>query len=335
MIRSLREDMDETLIEHLILTPDGTEVPDELLQEVQTMWRISLMLRDEEGLLPVIRRNLLIKLVRIEKEMKTEHGTDDRETWFDHETAEQEHAELMAGQTQDPGGLQDERMNEEKKKNEREAGERTRDDELSEAGEQTQGGVVENSCSGSVEVAEVGFGSEDWMEDSVVIDIGADVIECGTEVDAGAVADSTVCGFDCGGSVEAAEVGFGFGLISDYEKMVLFDDDAEVDADAIGNLIAIEMDAAGLDSLVTGSGSVEVAEVGFGFKFGFKEKMILFADVSETAREDAELKKGSDDMVSGFGPDVISEFVCASYRSSSLKEPGLSPRHYGHVIGVS
>ena len=191
------------------------------------------------------------------------------------------------------------------------AHERTHDDELSEAGEQTRGGVVENSCSGSVEVAEVGFGSEDWMEDSVVIDIGADVTECGTEMDAGAVADSTVCGFDCGGSVEAAEVGFGFGFNSEYEKMILFDDDAEVDADAIGTLISIEMDAAGLDSLVTGSGSVEVAEVGFGFKFGFKEKMILFADVSETARGDAELKKGSDDMVSGFGPDVISEFVCA------------------------
>ena len=45
-------------------------------------------------------------------------------------------------------------------------------------------------------------------------------------------------------------------------------------------------------------------------RFGFD---ILYdpGDVSETTREDAELKEGSDDMVSGFGPDVISEFVCA------------------------
>jgi hypothetical protein len=337
--------------ETLIVTPNGTEVPAELLQEVQTMWRIFLMLRDEEGLLPVIRRNLRTKLHRMEEEMKTEYTLDEiMYTWVDRETAEREHAELMAGQTQGTDGLPDDGTNEEKMMNEEldeKAGERATQLEVEVeldadeqetyvevvevefengvgAGERTRGvrtyglsqelAVAEspdNGCGGSVEVAEVGFGSEDWMEDSVVIDIGADVTECGTEMDAGAVADSTVCGFDCGGSVEAAEVGFGFGFNSEYEKMILFDDDAEVDADAIGTLISIEMDAAGLDSLVTGSGSVEVAEVGFGFKFGFKEKMILFADVSETARGDAELKKGSDDMVSGFGPDVISEFVCA------------------------
>ena len=64
------------------------------------------MLRDEEGLLPVIRRNLRTKLHRMEEEMKTEYTLDEiMYTWVDRETAEREHAELMAVQMQTSDGL--------------------------------------------------------------------------------------------------------------------------------------------------------------------------------------------------------------------------------------
>jgi hypothetical protein len=79
--------------------------------------------------------------------------------------------------------------------------------------------------------------------------------------------------------------------------------------------------------LVYGSGSVVIPDVGFGFGSGFKEKMIEFTDVAETAREDETTKKGSEDKVSGFGRDVVSEFVCTfdisgRFDSNILYDPG-------------
>ena len=147
---------------------------------------------------------------------------------------------------------------------------------------------------------------------SVIIDISADATKCGIEVGADAVDDSTVvCEFDCGGSVETAEVGFGFGfgLISDYEKMVLFDDDAEVDADAIGNLIAIEMDAAGLDSLVAGGGSEDSV---FGFA-SEKEKLILFDNDDGSIGLDYSLKIECNSVTSDVAEYVrVVEYVRAA-----------------------
>ena len=91
------------------------------------------------------------------------------------------------------------------------------------------------------------------------------------------------------------------------------------------------MDAAGLDSLVTGSGSVVIPGVSFGSGSGsgFKEKMIEFTDVAKTAREDEIAKKGSDDIISRFGRDVVSEFVCAfdiscRFGSNILYDPSAS-----------
>ena len=187
---------------------------------------------EEQGLMEAEMRRLEEDLDK-EYINECDDSWDDRTDVM--EMFDDEHEIMKAGQTQGTDGLPDDGMNEEKMMNEEldeKAGERATQSEVEVeldadeqemyvevvgvefengvgAGERTRGvrtyglsqelAVAEspnNGCGGSVEVAEVGFGSEDWMEDSVVIDIGADVTECGTEMDAGAVADSTVCGFD-------------------------------------------------------------------------------------------------------------------------------------------
>jgi hypothetical protein len=418
-----------------IRTPAGTLVPDEFLAEVQLLFNIAGAIEDcdlsdeERGLM----EERLIGLEQdLDKEYVNEcdDSWDDRtEVGV---FGGDEHKVTMTGQMQTSDGLLGNGPDEVKTMDEddmageqatqldeevelkageqtllsdvvlkvdmlSEAGERTqvRDKWVMVAGEQTQGGVVWNSCSGSEEAAEVGVGSEDWIQDSVIIDISADASVWSSELDSGAVqkqiadADSGVSGTGAG-SEDSAEVGVGFVK----EKLIQFDDvtderywtgqtvrlesdcgiegfaawldslagggteeaaevvvgsedwirdsvmnsiggcGCEFDADAVGKLIAIEMDAAGLDSLVTGSGSVVIPDVSFGFGSGFKEKMIEFDDVAETAREDEIGKKGSDDTVSGLGRDVVSEFVCSfdisgRFGSNVLYDPG------GSAAGLS
>ena len=91
--------------------------------------------------------------------------------------------------------------------------------------------------------------------------------------------------------------------------MVLFDDDAEVDADAIGNLIAIEMDAAGLDSLVAGGGSEDSV-----FDFASeKEKLILFDNDDGSIGLDYSLKIECNSVTSDVAEYVrVVEYVRAA-----------------------
>ena len=271
------------------------------------------------------------------------------------------------------------------------AGERTQDGGVR-AAESTQVRAAEadvaagvTSCSGSV-VDWV----EDWIQDSVIIDIGADAAVWNSELGFDAVKKHIADAYseNGAGTEDSAEVGVGFVK----EKLMQFDDatderywtgqsvglesecgidgfaawldslagggtedsaevgsedwirdsvvdsiggwDCDFDADAVGEMIAIEMDAAGLDSLVTGSGSVVIPDVSFGFGSGFEEKMIQFTDVAETARGDEIEKEGSDDIISGFGRDVVSEFVCAfdvsgRFGSNILYDPG------GSAVGLS
>jgi hypothetical protein len=110
------------------------------------------------------------------------------------------------------------------------------------AGERTQEGRVRAAESTQVRAAESTGGTsysccgsvvdwvKDWMEDSVIIDIGADATKCGTELNAdGCGIEGFAAWLDslaCGGSVETAEdsvVDFAFVK----EKLILFDDDAE------------------------------------------------------------------------------------------------------------
>ena len=287
-----------------IRTPAGTLVPDEFLAEVQLLFNIAGAIEDcdlsdeERGLM----EERLTGLERdLDKEYINEcdDSWDDR-TEVGVFGDDDKHERMMAGQTQGTDGLPDDGTIEEKMMDEDEmAGERTQlddkvelkageqtqlsDVELSdfelngvelragertqmrvvEYGEQTQGGVEETSCGGSV-ATEVGSGSEDWMQDSVVIDIGADATVWGGELDIDADEKGGVMRNSCSGSLEvAAQVGFGSAVWMDDSAM---NDtggwDCDFDADTVGNLIAIEVDAAGLDSLV-GGGSVMIPELGF------------------------------------------------------------------------
>ena len=216
------------------------------------------------------------------------------------------------------------------------AGERTQDRGVR-AAESTQVRAAEadvaagvTSCSGSV-VDWV----EDWIQDSVIIDIGADAAVWNSELGFDAVKKHIADAYseNGAGTEDSAEVGS-----EDWIRDSVVDSiggwDCDFDADAVGEMIAIEMDAAGLDSLVTGSGSVVIPDVSFGFGSGFEEKMIQFTDVAETARGDEIEKEGSDDIISGFGRDVVSEFVCAfdvsgRFGSNILYDPG------GSAVGLS
>ena len=171
---------------------------------------------EEQGLMEA-------EMLRLEEDLDKEYTNECDDSWDDHtdvmEMFDDEHEVTKAGQTQGTDGLPDDGTIEEKMMDEDEmAGERTQlddkvekkageqtqlsDVELSdfelngvelragertqmrvvEYGEQTKGGVEETSCGGSV-ATEVGSGSEDWMQDSVVIDIGADATVWGGELD--------------------------------------------------------------------------------------------------------------------------------------------------------
>ena len=142
----------------------------------------------------------------------------------------------------------------------------TRDGMVLGAGEQTYGGVDQDSCSGSVMGAEKY--ANDWMEDSIVIDIGVDATDWDGELDADAVqkqiADADSEDGTGAGSEDSAEVGVSF----EKEKLVMRDirlmrDDRTGQIVRLGSDCGIDGFAAWLDSL-SGGGTEDSAEVGVG-----------------------------------------------------------------------
>ena len=117
---------------------------------------------------------------------------------------------------------------------------------------------------------------EDWVEDSVVIDIGDDATDWGGRKDADAVekqiADGVVADSLEGGTDSGFE-GSMFGFISGVDRFDSTGWDYDFDADAVGRFIATELDAAGL-SLLAGGGSGDLVVEG-------DSEDLLFAGGSE------------------------------------------------------
>ena len=133
------------------------------------------------------------------------------------------------------------------------------------------GGAGTGRC-GSQAAAVIG----DWVEDSVVIDIGDDATDWGGRKDADAVekqiADGVVADSLEGGTDSGFE-GSMFGFISGVDRFDSTGWDYDFDADAVGRFIATELDAAGL-SLLAGGGSGDLVVEG-------DSEDLLFAGGSE------------------------------------------------------
>ena len=121
----------------------------------------------------------------------------------------------------------------------------------------------DNGCGGSVESDEVGSG--DWRQESVVIDIGAAATvwggELGVDADENSIAYELAAGSLENGSDNDSDLVLGVGFssgVSGLWRHISSECGDDFDADAVGNVIAAELDAAGF-------GSVMVSELGFGY----------------------------------------------------------------------
>ena len=204
-------------------------------------------------------------------------------------------------------------------------------DDVTQAGERYRTGrTVRSQSDGGIEgfaawldllagggsVVDIEVGSEDWRQDSVVIDIGVcadatvwdgELVSCAVQKQIADVdADSE------NGTGDGSEDSV-FGFVSGVDCFDLAEWDDEVDADAVGKLIECELVAAGLDSLALGSlagGGSEESVFGFAYE---KQKLILFDNDAGSIGLDNSLKIESNSVTSdvsdyvravGFGPFV-------------------------------